>query len=182
MNPYETYQQSPQSNPQQHWAGTFPQQQPGQIFGQQQGFPGQAAYGQQPYGGQQFGQPGSMGQAWGQQRQLSQHEVGEVVRQLIPLLPQILAQAQLPQTGIGYGAYGQAPRTLTQQDVTEVARQILSIAPQIAAMSQAPWQQAGPFGGAGQGFPQQQPYGQQGFLPFQAAFGSQMGQPQRQLT
>src|SRR5882757_4297525 len=97
---------------------------------------GQAAYGQQfgQYGGQQFGQP-NIGQpntgawglgagwgtqpAWGQQhRQLSQYEVGDVVRQLVPLLPQILAQAQQqPQAAYGYGAYGQFPRPLTQQDV-----------------------------------------------------------------
>ena len=86
---YETYQQNPIPNPQQ-WAGINPQQ-----FGL-----GQAAYGQQfgqpAFGGQYFGQPniGQMGQSWGQQRQLSHHDVSEVVRQLIPLLPQVLAQAQ----------------------------------------------------------------------------------------
>lgn len=56
-------------------------------------------------------------QPW-QQRQLTQQDVGDVVRQLVPLLPQILVQAQpvTPAT-IGYG-YGQ--RSLTQQDVNEV--------------------------------------------------------------
>src|SRR5512134_2505193 len=89
---------------------------------------GQAAYGQQygQSGGQQpfgafgynpGGQPMGWGQQWGgQQRQLSQQDVNEVVRQLVPALPQILAQAQNPFGAIGYAAYGQAPRQLSQQD------------------------------------------------------------------
>src|SRR5712664_2918234 len=78
----------------------------------------QAAYGQQygQYGGQPpigaFGYNAGWGAQpqWGgqQQRQLSQQDVSEVVRQLVPALPQILAQAQ-PQHA--YAAYGQAPRT-----------------------------------------------------------------------
>src|SRR5207247_11124654 len=65
------------------------------------------------------------GQQWGgQQRQLSQQDVNEVVRQLVPALPQILAQAQNPFGGISYAAYGQAPRQLSPQDVNEVVRQI----------------------------------------------------------
>src|SRR5260370_14883565 len=85
-------------------------------------------------------------QAWGQlqqpqwggqqQRQLSQQDVSEVVRQLVPVLPQILAQAQSPHAAIGYAAYGQAPRQLSQQDVNEVVRQILPIVPQIVGALQ----------------------------------------------
>jgi hypothetical protein len=161
MNYYETSQQNPQA-----WGG----------------IPGQAAYGQplygyQPYGQQPFGQP-NMGQFWGQQRQLSHHDVNEVVRQLIPLLPQVLGQAQQPLSAIGYGGFGQ--RMLTQQDVNEVVRQILPAVPQIVALLQG--QQAG-FGGFGQAF--QQPYWQQsiGQAPlFQAAFGTAGALGQRQLT
>ncbi len=111
--------------------------------------------------------------AWGQQRQLSYHDVGEVVRQLLPLLPQVVGQAQYqPQAAYGYGPYGQqwplaqAQRTLTQQDVNEVVRQILPIVPQIVSLLQG---QAGPqaaaihggYGGGGYGW-SQQPWGQIG--------------------
>src|SRR5438270_334297 len=101
---------------------------------------GQAAYGQQY--GQYGGQPGIAAFGWGQQqpqwaqwggqqqRQLSQQDVNEVVRQLVPALPQILAQAQQPYGAIGYAAFGQAPRQLSQQDVNEVVRQLLPIVPQ----------------------------------------------------
>jgi hypothetical protein len=157
---YDTQQQNPMQNPQfnplfnpQNW----------QAFS-----PGQAAYGGQ-YGAQpSFGYPGSGAQPqwWGQQqqRQLSQHEVSEVVRQLLPALPQILAQAQ-QQTPFGYAAYSQTPRLLSQQDVNEVVRQILPFVPQIVGTLQG------------------QPFGQYGLPQFQSAFGSPMsGQPQRQLT
>ncbi len=111
MTYYDTQQQylnNPQFNPQQ-WA-PFNSQTGGYGLGQ-------AAYGQQygQYGGQPsigaFGyNPGwgaqPQAQAWGQlqqpqwggqqQRQLSQQDVSEVVRQLVPVLPQILAQAQPP--------------------------------------------------------------------------------------
>jgi hypothetical protein len=176
---------------------------------------GQAAYGQQygQYGGQQpfgafgynpgfGGQPMGWGQQqWGgQQRQLSQQDVSEVVRQLVPALPQILAQAQSPFGGIGYAAYGQAPRQLSPQDVNEVVRQILPIVPQIVGMlqSQPQLQHAamhggglgqgqfgqGQFGGLGQFGLGSPGWGQQFGAPqFQAAFGGPMafGQ-QRQLT
>jgi hypothetical protein len=193
---------------------------------------GQAAHGQQ-YGDQQYGQHGGQpsigafgynpgwgaqpqwgGQQWGgqQQRQLSQQDVSEVVRQLVPILPQILAQAQSPHAAIGYAAYGQAPRQLSQQDVNEVVRQILPIVPQIVGMLQGQSQpQYGAMQGGGLGFGQQgigqqgfgqQGYGQQGFgqfalgnplqnfgtpfggPQFQAAFGAPFGwgQQQRQLT
>src|ERR1700704_5519712 len=175
---------------------------------------GQAAYGQQY--GQYGGQP-SMGvgynpgwgaqpqaQGWGQmqqpqwggqqQRQLSQHDVSEVVRQLVPALPQILAQAQSPYAGIGYAAYGQAPRLLSQQDVNEVVRQLLPIVPQIVGMLQgqpqlqyAAMQGGGGLGQFGHGTPGQnfgQNFGTQFGIPqFQAAFGSPAGWgQQRQLT
>ena len=178
---------------------------------------GQAAYGQQ-YG--QYGQPQAQGWGqqqqphqqqqpqWGQQqqpqwggqqqRQLSQQDVSEVVRQLVPALPQILAQAQQPHAAIGYAAYGQAPRLLSQQDVNEVVRQILPMVPQIvgALQGQPQLQYAAMQGG--QGFGQQglgqfgqgnpaQSFGTQfgfGGPQFQSAFGAPAawGQHQRQLT
>src|SRR6266576_3188509 len=178
---------------------------------------GQAAYGQQygQYGGQPgigafgYGTPQGWGQQqpqwtqWGgqQQRQLSQQDVNEVVRQLVPALPQILAQAQQPYGAIGHAAFGQAPRQLTQQDVNEVVRQLLPIVPQIVGMlqNQPQMQYAAMLGGQGfgqQGFGQQGlgqyglgqygqgQFGQGGAPQFQSAFGGQSGwgQQQRQLT
>ena len=174
---------------------------------------GQAAYGQQY--GQYGGQP-SMGvgynpgwgaqpqaQGWGQmqqpqwggqqQRQLSQQDVSEVVRQLVPVLPQILAQTQQPHAAIGYAAYGQAPRQLSQQDVNEVVRQLLPIVPQIVGTLQGQPQlqyaamQGGPgLGQFGPGNPAQNPGAQFGFggPQWQSAFGAPAtwGQHQRQLT
>jgi hypothetical protein len=197
---------NPQMNPQQQWAAFNPQFNPQQwtAFNPQlsQGFGlGHAAFGQ-PYGqyGSQpsigafgtnagwgaqplgWGQQHPQGQAqgfWGQQqRQLSQHDVSEVVRQLLPALPQILAQAQQPSAAIGYAAYGQMPRLLSQQDVNEVVRQILPFVPQIVGTLQGQPQlqnammQGGPFGG------------QFASPQFQSAFGGPTlwGQPQRQLT
>ena len=174
---------------------------------------GQAAYGQQygQYGGQPSigafgynvgwgGQP--QAQAWNQlqqpqwggqqQRQLSQQDVSEVVRQLVPVLPQILAQAQSPHAGIGYAAYGQAPRLLSQQDVNEVVRQILPIVPQIVGplqQGQPQLQYAAMQGGTGlgqfgQGNPAQTFGTPFGVPQFQSAFGAPggWGQQQRQLT
>src|SRR3981081_2611680 len=151
MTYYDTQQQhlnNPQFNPQQwaplNWQGA--QSYGAGLNSQGVGGLGQAAYGQQygQYGGQPslggFGYGAGWGgqqQGWGQQqRQLSQQDVSEVVRQLVPALPQILAQAQSPHAGIGYAAYGQAPRQLSQQDVNEVVRQILPIVPQIVGMLQ----------------------------------------------
>ena len=170
---------------------------------QPQGFGQQAAWGAQPQG---FGQQQPQGAAWGwgaqpqgfgqqqpqgawgaqgfgqQQRQLSQQDVGEAVRQLLPQLSQILAQTQQPHAGIGYAAYGQTPRMLSQQDVNEVVRQILPIVPQIVGMlqGQPQLQYAALQGG-------QSPF-QYGAPQFQSAFGASThgsmfgGQPQRQLT
>lgn len=222
MTYFDTLQQNLAHNPQ---FGQFgPQQQGGWgALGSQGGLGqggvglGQAAYGQQygQYGGQQpfgafgynpgwGGQPMGWGQQWGgQQRQLSQQDVNEVVRQLVPALPQILAQAQNPFGGIGYAAYGQAPRQLSPQDVNEVVRQILPIVPQIVGMLQSQQQPhyaamqgglgQGQFGGLGQqfgglgqlglGHPAQAWGTQFGAPQFQSAFGGPMafGQ-QRQLT
>jgi len=156
---------------------------------------GQPAYGQ-------FGQPniGGWGQggygAWGQ-RNLSQHDVGEIVRQLVPVLPIMLAQAQQPMAAYGYGGgfggFGQGPRMLTPQDVNEVVRQILPVLPQIVGLLQGShWPHQAGYGGVGQfgqtsigqpfqpqSFGQfgwgQQPFGQIGMPPFQAAFGGGQG-------
>jgi hypothetical protein len=229
MTYYETQQQNPahnsQFNPQQ-WAAF--NSQGAQSYGawpnaSSMGYGpggyglGQAAYGQQ-YGQQPSGafgynagwggQPQWGGQQWGgqQQRQLSQQDVSEVVRQLVPVLPQILAQAQSPYAAMGNAAFGHAPRQLSQQDVNEVVRQILPIVPQIVGMlqGQPQLQYAAMQGGAGFG---QQGLGQQGFgqqgigqfglgnpqqnygtpfgaPQFQQAFGAPIGwgQQQRQLT
>ncbi len=124
-----------------------------------------------------------------------------MVRQLVPILPQILAQAQPSHAAIGYAAYGQAPRQLSQQDVNEVVRQILPMVPQIVGTLQGQPQLQYAAMQGGQGFGQQgfgqQGFGQQGlgqfgqgnpaqsFGPqFQSAFGAPAasGQHQRQLT
>lgn len=185
---------------------------------------GQAAFGQQNYGGIGGWQQGQWGGPW--QRQLSQHDVGEVVRQLIPLLPQILGHAQqqpyaasayggFGQGGFGQGGFGQGgwgggfgqgQRYLSQQDVNEVVRQILPVLPQIVSLLQGQGQGQGHanaiYGGLGgfglggfglggqqggwghqqggwggqQGWGQQHPFGQ-------AAFGNNAGWgAQRQLS
>jgi hypothetical protein len=161
----------------------------------------QLGYGQQPFGG--FAQPGGWGMqpnTWNpwsqQQRQLSQQDVGEVVRQLLPILPQILAQAQ-PQS-LGYAAYGMQQRQLTPQDVNEIVRQLLPIVPQIIGALQAQPQLqhaamyggygAGPFGHAGFAtLPiglQQQPFQQQPFQqqPLQQQLFGQPGWPYAQAA
>jgi len=172
MTYYDTQQQNPMHNPQ------FNQQQQPQWGGQQQ---------QPQWGGQQQ-QPQWGGQ---QQRQLSPQDVSEVVRQLVPALPQILAQAQQPHAAFGYAAFGQSPRQLSQQDVNEVVRQILPIVPQIVGMLQGQPQlqhaamQGGPGSGQfGQGNPAQNFGAQFGGPQFQSAFGAPTasGQHQRQLT
>jgi hypothetical protein len=180
-------QQMPLQNPQ-HWnVYGYGQPQGGLgIHGVGYGL-GQAAYGQ-------FGQPniGAWGQGgWGQ-RQLSQQDVGEVVRQLVPLLPVVLAQAQQqPMAAIGYGGYNQGPRMLTPHDVNEVVRQILPIVPQIVGLLQGggQWPHQAGFGAHGglgqfgQPFQPQFAFGQAGMQPFQAAFGGGQGfGQQRHLT
>jgi len=164
----------------------------GQQYGQYGGQPGIGAFGYNAPQG--WGQQQPQWAQWGgqQQRQLSQQDVNEVVRQLVPALPQILAQAQQPHAAIGYAAYGQAPRLLSQQDVNEVVRQLLPIVPQIvgALQNQPQLQYAAMQGGLGlgqfgQGNPGQNYFGTQYGAPqFQSAFGtpSGLGQQQRQLT
>jgi hypothetical protein len=194
MTYQDIYQQSSWQNPTQ-WSGTS-HTMPGINVGL-----GQAAYG--PYGTAQFG--GTWGQPglW-QQRQLSPLDVSEVVRQMVPLLPQILAQSQQPLAAFGYGT-GQ--RQLSPQDINEVVRQLLPILPQIVGaiqQGQSPMHMAAISGGFGQPFGWQNPYAQQaqyglGFanpygqfgpqaqfgqfgLPFQAAFGGFQNLGQRQLS
>jgi hypothetical protein len=239
MTYYDVQQQSPMHNSQFNplqWAlfnpqAAYGQQAYGQPWGSTQGLGyglGQAAYGQQygQYGAQPFigafghnagwgAQPqwgGQQPQWWGQhQRQLSHQDVSEVVRQLVPALPQILAQAQQPQGAFGYAAYRQVPygqgsRLLSQQDVNEVVRQRLPIVPQIVGMlqGQPQLQHAAFHGGTGPGqiglgqiglghlgqnplaaWMQPQPFGQYGSPQFQSAFGGApigWGHQQRQLT
>jgi hypothetical protein len=184
----------------------------GQPYGQYGGQPSIGAFGYGAQGSQPQGlQPQGWGQQtqpqWGgqQQRQLSQQDVSEVVRQLVPALPQILAQAQSPHTAIGYAAYGQAPRQLSQQDINEVVRQLLPIVPQIVGMLQGQPQLQYAAMQGGQGFGQQgigqqglgqqglgqQGFGQQGLGPFGLGnpaqnfgqnFGTQFGIPQIQAA
>src|SRR6266403_5378842 len=166
----------------------------GQQYGQYGGHPFTGAFGYnagwgaQPQGWGQQQQPPWGGQ---QQRQLSQQDVSEVVRQLVPALPQILAQAQPQHAAIGYAAYGQAPRQLSQQDVNEVVRQILPIVPQIVGMLQgqpqlqyAAMQGGHGLGQFGFGNPAQNFGTQFGIPQFQSAFGAPgaWGQQRRQLT
>lgn len=134
---------------------------------------GQAAFGYgQNFGGQGWGQNFG-GQNFGGQRHLSHHDVGEVVRQILPILPQVIAQAQQSQAGFGQGgygagfaAYGGASRNLSQQDVNEVVRQILPVIPQIVGLLQQQGQQGAyanaAYGGGGQG-PQNLGWGNQGW-------------------
>lgn len=151
-----------------------------------QGQFGQAAYGAfgNPLGVGQF----STGLGWGgSQRPLSPQDVGAILQQIAPVLPQVIAQAQQHQNqpmAAYAGGFGAGQRTLSPQDVSEIVRQILPVIPQLLQSMQqqgGPWGLGqiglGPVGGlglAGQGW--------QG----QAAFG--FGQPQnpyqqaRQLT
>jgi hypothetical protein len=182
--PLQNAQFSGQINPQALVQQPFGQQgyaTQGQISGLGQGALGQP-YGQ--FGGQQSGQHfGALGPMGGvgmqspwalQQRQLSPHDANEVIRQLVPLLPHIIAQAQQwhPQAAFGYGQ-----RTLTQHDVNEVVRQILPFVPQIVAQLQG----QSPV----HAVHHQHPVGQQAWPQVQAAFGAiqpGLGQLHRQLT
>jgi hypothetical protein len=170
------------------------QNQQGQQSGFGQGGIGQGGYGQGAFGqgmGQgAYGQgSGQGGQNWGSQRQLSQQDVSNVLQQIAPILPQIVAQAQQqqyqqPLAAFG-GGYGQQ-RSLSQQDVSEVVRQILPIVPQLLQSMQQ--QTHGQTGGGQQGFGQQGS-GQHGGWQGQPAFGFgqqhnpwQQTQHQRQLS
>ncbi len=117
---------------------------------------GQGSIGQGAYGA--FGNPLAGGQfstnwGWGApQRQLSQQDVSNILQQIAPVLPQIIAQAQQhqnqPMAAFG-GGWGVMQRSLSPQDVSEVVRQILPAIPQLL---QAMQQQGGPWGFAPQGF------------------------------
>jgi hypothetical protein len=139
----------------------------------QQG-PGQGAYGQGVYGGQ-FG-----GMNWGAQRHLTPMDVSNILQQVAPILPQILAQAQQQQHqplaafGGGFGAY---QRNLSPQDVSEVVRQILPVIPQILQSAQ---QQTG-FGQQGLGWSGLSAYGFAQQNPFQHPHWQQYVQ-HRQVT
>jgi hypothetical protein len=190
MNYFDTQQQNPLYgyNPQQAgwWnpQSQFPGVWPGTASQQASYLPGQAAYGLQH--GQYAGQPLGWAQqfGWGQQRQLSQHDVSEVIRQLLPALPQILAQAQQPYPGFGNAAYGNVPRTLTQQDVNDIVRQLLPLVPQIVGTLQGqPYQQFamhGGIGGLGQSLGSQTPFAAQNPLAawLQQPWGAQSGNGQ----
>jgi len=186
----ETSQQNAFQNPQQQ---TSPQvaaalQQLAQALQQnqqtQQGGFGQGL-GQGAYGQGVFGQntPFGTGQNWGGQRQWTQQEVSNVLQQIAPILPQIIAQAQQtqmqqPMAAFG-GGYGFNQRSLSQQDVNEVVRQILPILPQLLQHQQGYGQ--GGLGQQGSGWQGQAAYGltpQQNFGPF----GQHQHSNQRQLS
>jgi hypothetical protein len=210
MTYFDMQQQSPMFNYSPQQAGPL-NPQLAQLYGGWPGAPslhgayqtpGQAAFGQQygQYGAQPgiggFGQNpgwGAQPQWWGQQqRQLSQQDVSEVVRQLLPALPQIIAQAQQPYPGPGYASYGPTPRTLSQQDINDVVRQLLPVVPQIVGALQGQPQLQhlamhgsgsgalgqGPLGPAQNPFALQNPlaslqqpwFGQYGAPQFQSAF------------
>jgi hypothetical protein len=166
MTYQDIYQQNSWQNPWQNpMQGAGHSQIPGMNFGL-----GQAAYGLQsgPYGG-----------TWGQ-RQLSQQDVSEVVRQIVPLLPQVLAQSQQPLAAFGFGMH---QRQLSPQDINEVVRQLLPILPQIVGaiqQSQSPMNAAAIYGGFGQqGFGQ--PFGLQNAHAQQSQYGIGFGNPYGQL-
>lgn len=129
-----------------------------------------AAFGQQNYGGGfggwQQGYGGGFGGFGQGQRSLSQHDVGEVVRQILPALPQIVSMLQGQQQqgpfgqygnamygggqqfgGLGslgqaaYGnmgnAWGGAQRQFGQGDIGEVVRQLSAVLPQVISNLQA---------------------------------------------
>jgi len=193
----ETSQQNAFQNPHQ----TSPQvaaalQQLAQALQQtqqtQQGGLGQGQFGQGAFGQGVFGHntPFGTGQNWGGQRQVSQQEVGNVLQQIAPILPQIIAQAQQqnqmqqPLAAFG-GGYGVNQRSLSQQDVNEVVRQILPIIPQL--LQQQGYGQGG-FGQQGQqgsGWQGQSAYGtsqQNNGQQNNGLFGQQQHQHQRQLS
>ena len=162
---------------------------------------GQSAFGYGPNFGNAQGWGQNFGGQWQQHRQLSHQDVGEVVRQLLPILPQVIAQAQQPQAAFGQGAYGAGfgaaygpgARNLSQQDVNEVVRQIMPVIPQIVGLlqgqQQASYANAAYGGGQGQGWnnnqgwnnPGQQNQGAYGYgnqNPFQLSlFGQNQQNP-----
>ena len=99
------------------------------------------------------------------QRQLTQQDVGAILQQIVPVLPQIIAQAQQNQQYQQYhpmaaygGGFGFNQRSLSPQDVSEVVRQILPMIPQVLQSVQQQGAQAGfgwPTLGQAGGFGQQ---------------------------
>jgi len=162
---------------------------------------GQGAYGQGAFGQGAFG--AQFGQNWGgQQQRLSQQEVSNLLQQIAPVLPQIIAQAQLqqqqyqPMAAFG-GGFGGGQRSLSPQDVGEVVRHLLPIIPQLLQSMQQQGGQYGygqqnqfGFGQPGQGWQGQAAYGvgqQNPFQnmqqnPWQQGFGQQGFGQQRQLS
>jgi hypothetical protein len=152
---------------------------------------GQGAFGT-PLGGAPYG----AGQNWGaQQRQLTQQDVGAILQQIVPVLPQIIAQAQQNQQNQQYqpmaafgGGFGFNQRSLSPQDVSEVVRQILPVIPQVlqsmqqqGAQTGLGWStlgQAGGFGQQGLGWQGQAAYGAG---PLQNPWNNYQ-QPQRHLS
>jgi hypothetical protein len=157
------------------WQRSFSQQDVGEIvrhlvpllpFIVNQAQQPHAAFGYGGYGGGMggFGQQG-WSQGWGQGRYLSQQDVHEVVRQILPALPQIVSalqgQQQAPFGSAIYGAlgaqglYGQPPlgqaafgnigsswgyggqRQLGQGDVAEIVRHLTAVLPQVISNLQA---------------------------------------------
>ncbi|MBV8664807.1 MAG: hypothetical protein JO107_17120, partial [Hyphomicrobiales bacterium] len=118
-------------------------------------------------------------------RQLSQHDVSNILQQIAPVLPQLIAQAQQnsyqPMAAYGGGGFG-GQRSLSPQDVGEVVRQILPIIPQLLQSMQqqnSSWGmgqtgfgqsgigQIGGIGHMGQGWQGQAAFGSSQQSPFQ---------------
>jgi hypothetical protein len=143
-----------------------------------QGSISQGAFGQGAFGTSLGGAPYAAGLNWaGPQRQLTQQDVGAILQQIVPVLPQIIAQAQQNQQYQQYhpmaaygGGFGFNQRSLSPQDVSEVVRQLLPMIPQVLQSVQQQGAQAGfgwPTLGQAGGFGQQG-LGWQG----QAAYGA----------
>ena len=154
------------------------------VLGQQgvgngQGPFGQGAYGQggfaNPFGGGQFATWANWG---GQPRQFSQQDLGAILQQIAPILPQIVAQAQQhqPMAAFGGAQFGNQ-RSLSPQDVNEVVRQILPVLPQLMQSVQQ-----GQTGFAPQGFGQFGGFGQPAYGAAPLQYPGQTYQPHRQLS
>jgi hypothetical protein len=152
----------------------------------------QGAFGQGAFGTPLGGAPYAAGLNWSaQQRQLTQQDVGAILQQIVPVLPQIIAQAQQNQQYQPMAAYGGGlgfnQRSLSPQDVSEVVRLLLPVIPQVLQSMQQQgtqtgfgWStlgQAGGFGQQGLGWQGQAAYGAG---PLQNPWHNQ--QPQRHLS
>lgn len=115
-----------------------------------QGSISQGAFGQGAFGTSFGGAPYAAGNWAAPQRQLTQQDVGAILQQIVPVLPQIIAQAQQNQQYQQYhpmaaygGGFGFNQRSLSPQDVSEVVRQILPMIPQVLQSAQQQGAQAG---------------------------------------